>query len=109
MGGHMGGRMGGRISPSIRDAHAIDVPHPLILRRPALPRSTQTADDVRKRALQLVDLVGYLRRFSELEEGGSAFKKQLPTVFWEEGGLQEAAVRTNPCRTTPCSASLEST
>ena len=48
---------------------------------------------MRTRALQLVDLTGFLRQFSELEDGDKAFKRQLPPVFWEEGGLQEAAVR----------------
>ena len=41
-----------------------------------------------------MELIGYLRHFSELEEGDNkAFKRQLPPVFWEDGGLQEAAVR----------------
>lgn len=42
-----------------------------------------------------MELIGYLRQFSELDEGDNkAFKRQLPQVFWEDGGLQEAAVRT---------------
>ncbi|GAX74293.1 hypothetical protein CEUSTIGMA_g1742.t1 [Chlamydomonas eustigma] len=56
----------------------------------------QTADSLRSRALQMIEIMGYLRQFSELREGQSdkIFKKQLPPVFWEEGGLQEAAVLT---------------
>jgi hypothetical protein len=43
----------------------------------------------------MIEIMGYLRQFSELGEGQSdkMFKKQLSPVFWEEGGLQDAAVR----------------
>ena len=38
-------------------------------------------------------MMSYLRQFSELDEGSADFKRMLPPVFWEDGGLQEAAVR----------------
>lgn len=53
----------------------------------------QTADSLRTRALQLVEVMSYLRQFSELDDNSAEFKRKLPPVFWEDGGLHEAAVR----------------
>ncbi len=54
---------------------------------------------MRTKALDLVEIIGYLRQFSELDEGDNkAFRRQLPPVFSEEGGLREAAVSAMYCR-----------
>lgn len=37
--------------------------------------------------------MSYLRQFSELDDNSAEFKRNLPPVFWEDGGLHEAAVR----------------
>lgn len=50
---------------------------------------SQTADALRTKASELVDLVSYLRMFSQQE--GEEWKK-LPPVFWEESKLSDAAV-----------------
>lgn len=54
----------------------------------------QVADHLRTRALQLIELVGHLRVFSELGEGKGEYKRALDPVFWESGGLHEAAMLT---------------
>lgn len=42
--------------------------------------------------------MSYLRQFSELDDNSAEFKRNLPPVFWEDGGLHEAAVRGGDLR-----------